>query len=158
MPAARMGLAGSLNRNTATYGSPTWTEITLTRDVQENLTWDEADVTDRASRVRRYAKTLLDADFTVTVRNDLTDAGYDALLTAMYSPTAALDLLILDGPTTEVGAQGIRADFQVMSGSQSQALADGLFREFRLRVSIDTNPPKIAEVTGTATITYTEIT
>ena len=158
MPAARMGLAGTLNRNAGSYASPTWTEITLARDVQENLTWDEADVSDRASRIKRFAKTMLDVDFTVTVRNDLTDAGYDALLTAMYSPTSALDLLILDGPTTEVGAQGIRADFQVMSGSQSQSLSDGLFREFKLRVSIDANPPKIAEVTGTATITYTEIT
>lgn len=158
MASARIGLAGTVNRNTNNYATPTWTEITLVADVQENITWDQADASDRASRIKRFVKTMLDIGFTVRVRNDLTDAGYDALWTALFSPTSTLDLLILDGPTTEVGAQGVRADFQVMSGNQGQALADALFREFELRPSIDTNPPKYAEVTATDTITYTAIT
>src|SRR4051812_42511826 len=115
-PNYQLGIKASLLRNTGTYNSPVWTEITGISDLKENPDWDTAEGNTRASRVKRHAKTLLGLSLSGKIKVDHTDAGYVAVLAALYSDTP-LDLVVLDGDPTDSTLTGTltgwRADWLV---------------------------------------------
>lgn len=150
-----LGVKAKLYRNTASYGSPTWTEITLVGDSSVNASWDEGDGSARVSRVKQVAKTMMGLELTAKVRVDLTDAGYLALMTALHSDTP-IDLLVLNGPSTTNGVQGYRADFHVMSASEDQAMGNVIFKDFALKPSVSSNLAKKVTVAASAPV-FTDI-
>lgn len=146
-----LGILSKVYRNTGSYGSPTWTEVTLVSDVTVTPSWDKGDGSVRASRVKQSAKTQMGLEMSVKIRVDLTDAGYLAFLSGLHSDTL-LDLMILDGPSTTNGVQGYRADFGVFSGSEDQSMGAVLYRDFSIEPGVSSNPAKSVTVSAGAPV------
>lgn len=128
--AVKRGIDAGAYRNTGTYGSPTWTEMTLVRDVQQAMPWDMGDASSRASRAKLYEKTQIDLAPQITMRADDADAAYVAMYAAAFSPTTKLDLMILDGDIATEGAMGLRAQWNINFTSQGQAAGDIVYTNF----------------------------
>lgn len=122
------GIDGALYRNTGTYGSPTWTEVTLVKDVTPRRQWDMQEAGSRETKAKLMAKTRIDVGAQAVVRTDCANAGYQALYDASNSSSSLLDMLILDGPLTQEGAAGVRGHFNVNSTGAPQE-ADGIIYE-----------------------------
>lgn len=152
---AKLGIKCVLYRNTATYGSPTWNAIACVKDLTVNPAWDEADGSTRASRVKLSAKTLMGLEISGTVKADYTDEDYAVLLDALNSDDV-LDLMVLNGPSTENDVTGYRADFQVFSGSQDQASGAIVFDSIVLKPTVSANVPKQV-VVATGAPTFSDI-
>ena len=156
--AAKHGIDAFLARNTGTFASPTWVELTGVNEVTPNGGWDMAEIITRASRVKFGAKTLIDVGFTFRILCDDADTGYTALMTAFRSLTATIDLLLLDGPVTTLGSFGYRFIAQLGQGAQPQPPDDVLWREFTATpYPQSSDVPQFAEVTTGPVITYTAI-
>ena len=123
----RVGVSGRVYRNTGTYDVPTWVAINKLSDVQLNFAWETADSSDRTSRVRKVAKTMVGISVTARIKTAWSDPGYQAIYAAAVSPGAAIDLMILDGATTDEGARGLRGMWHVTQRNQNQALGERLY-------------------------------
>lgn len=145
--AVKAGIKAVIYRNTGTYGSPTWTAITLARDTQTNAPWDLAEASVRATRVKLYHPTQIDFQCSATVRADDADTGYNALADAAVSGTA-LDLLILDGPISTEGTRGLRAHFHVSLNSSPEEIGGAIYKTFDLKPGFSTDGTPKAIVTG----------
>ena len=154
---SRLGIDSKVYRNTGTYGSPTWTEITLVRDVQVNPSWNRADGSSRGSKVMAEAKTQLALAFTLSVKVSLTDAGYIALMDSFVDSDGTLDLMILNGGSTTNGVEGWRFDAGVFTASEDQSIGNVLYRDFEIgpsahgtneskRVVVATGAPGFASI------------
>lgn len=143
-------------RNTGTYGSPTWTEITLVRDGSISGKWNRSDASARQTKAVLQAKTQMAITGSLTVRADDADAGYQALFdAAMDVSDSAPDLLMLDGAITVEGAKGFRfhanLDFE-----QDQSIGNVIYTTFALDPAWNTGGyPSYAEVGASSTVTYT---
>lgn len=162
-PAFQLGIKASLMRNTATYGSPTWLEITCVSDLAIKGDWDKAEGSTRASRVKRYAKTLFDLGFSGKVKVDHNDSSYLALLAALYDDTV-IDLMALDGDPTDStltgSLSGFRFDAHVFKGEQDQGLGNVLFDSIDLMPALSGNSPvrvSVAVTAGVPVYTYTAL-
>lgn len=135
------------------YSTPTWVELDLARDVQVDPTWDAAEAFSRATSVKEYAKTMLELGFTLDVKSSDTDAAYAELMDAFASRDAVIDMMILDGPLTTNGAEGVRFDAGVFGASQDQSIGNVLYRSFDVKPSaFKTNDAKRAVVTNSAPV------
>lgn len=148
---SKLGISAVLYRNTASYGTPTWTAVTCVSDLAINPAWDEADGSTRGSRVKASAKTLLGLEITGKLKVDGADEGYAAIADALLSDTP-LDLMILDGGSTTNDVRGWRADFHVFSASQDQAMANVLFDDIVLKPAVSANPTKSVVVASGAPV------
>lgn len=148
-------------RNTGTYGSPTWTAMSFVRDAQAATPWDFQDASIRDTRVKMYHPTQIDFAFSLTVRCDDADAGYQALLGAAQEGTA-LDLLILDGPVSTEGSAGVRSYFHVSMTGQPQGMGDVLYATFDLKPGFGLDgssapaKPKYAVAGASSALTYSD--
>lgn len=150
---SRLGIDSKVYRNTSTYGTPTWTEIDLVRDVQVNPSWGRSDSSTRASKVTSEVKTLLTLAFTLSVKVSLTDAGYIALMDSFVDSDNTIDLMILNGTNTTNGVEGWRFDAGVFSGSEDQSIGNTLYRDFEVGPSgHGTNPAKRVTVASGAAV------
>jgi hypothetical protein len=141
----KIGLEMKLYRNTGTYESPTWTEMTNVRDVTLNLEKGEADVTTRGSGGFRATKgTLKDASLEFESVYDPDDADYVALETAYFNDTA-LDVAVADGDIAVSGTKYIRAEMEVFSFSRSEPLEEGVTVSVSMKPTYSAHPP--AQVT-----------
>lgn len=116
-------------RNTGTYGSPSWTEVTIIRDVTNPQNWDWADASSRQGRAKLFGKTLIDLSGTVNVRADPADAGYQAIFDATVTRTP-IDCLILDGDIATEGVKGKRIHAGFSMTNQDQAIGNIIYSEF----------------------------
>lgn len=137
----RIGLDASLNRNTGNYASPTWAEMTNVRDVTLTLEKDEADVTVRGNNGwEAIVATLKRAtiEFEMVAKADDTDLT--AIKDAFLNNTI-LDMAVMDTTVTTNGAQGLRAEMQVLSFTRSEPLTEGLTYSVRMKPTLATNAP-----------------
>lgn len=142
-----------LIRTAGNYNTPTWTELDLARDVQADPTWDKADAFTRQSKVKAYAKTLLELGFTAAVKVDSSDNTYGTVLDAFYDSDTVLDVLMLDGPADTNGSDGYRFDAHVVKASQDQSIGNVLYRDFEFcPAAFATNAPKRALVANNAPV------
>ena len=139
----RLGLDCVAYRNTGSYATPTWDELTNVKEVTVNLDKAEADVTTRGnSGWRAVAATLKDGSVDVTIQhNPDSHADVTALLNAWLNNTQ-LECAFMDGPVATSGSEGLRGTFEVMSASRSEPLEDGVVWTFSLKPSLATNAPE----------------
>lgn len=147
-----IGILSKLYYNTGTYGSPIWTEVSIVGDVAVNPTWDEADISTRASRVKSMKKTMLGIEITARLKKVPSSTVYAAFVNALMSD-GLLDILVLDGPNNTDGVRGYRMDVQVFGGNDDQSLNAGGFLDIVMKPNQDTNPVKAALVDSSA-LTY----
>ena len=155
--ADRLGIKCKAYRNTATYGSPTWSEMTHISDFTVNITWDEADGSSRLSRVKMSAKTMLGLEFSGKIKTNLSDANYVAVRDAMYGD-GVLDILVMeDGDNATENNTGFRCDVQVFQGNMDQGMQASLYKDFVMKPAATDNLPQLATVGGGGSITYAEL-
>jgi hypothetical protein len=117
----KIGLDCKLYRNTGTYASPTWNEITNVADVTVQLSKGEADTSTRASGWKTRKGTLKDASIDFQLKFVPGDTDFTALL-ASYTGNSSIELLALDGLLATTGSQGLRAVCEVFNFQQGQPL------------------------------------
>lgn len=126
------GIIAGGYRNTGSTGTPTWTEMTsvLGGDIGDG--WEFGDSSKRATRGKLFTKTQIDLTSTLNVLADPAAADYVALYAASQSPTAFLDLMLLNGKVTIEGAIGIRAGFQ-LKRSENQDAGGIIYNQFECK-------------------------
>ena len=144
----KLGMDGKLYRNTATYETPTWSELTNVKDVTLNLEKGEADVTTRANEGwRATAATLKEGSVEFEMAWDPADAGFTAIKDAWFNGTS-VELAVMDGDITVVGTQGLRATFAVISFSRNEPLEEAMSVNVTVKPTYADNAPEWMEVTA----------
>lgn len=133
-PGNVVGLDCKAYRNTGTYASPTWAEMTSVIDVNQNVEKSSAKLNKRGSVWTKNRSTLRDMSIDVTVLWDGGAADCTALMTAALGNTF-VDCVFLDGSSTTTGASGFRCEFEVFTAKRTEPLEDGVKVTFTLKPS-----------------------
>lgn len=142
--AAILGLNAKLYRNTATWMMPTWSEVTIAREVTVNLEAAEADATIRGGGGwRETVAGLKDATLEFELRYDQGDANLDAIRTAFLAvPATVVELLALDGDVGVMGNEGFRAEYFITAFSRNEPLEEVLTVSVTAKVKSSDNAPE----------------
>lgn len=132
MASNMVGIKGKLYYNSATFGSPTWVEHTLIRDLNRNFKADLADVVTRASRAKRAVPTTFDLSITGTLLAQVDSTIYLAQRTAFLAGTV-FDIMCLTGARTNNGEEGFRYEAVVGDASQDQGSGNPMYDSFEFR-------------------------
>src|SRR5690242_19983442 len=108
-----LGINSKLYRNTGTWDSPVWAEITGISDLSRSGSWNKATYTTRRSRIEVARKTTLGLTITGKAEVDPDDDGYNALYAAFLDGDNPIDLMVLQGPEDQNGVTGFRAEWYV---------------------------------------------
>lgn len=119
-------------RSTGSFGSPTWTELTIIRDLTLNDKWDIADVFTRATRAKKGVPTMLDVGMTGTVRCLADNTLWLAMRTAWLAGTV-FDILALTGAKDNNGEVGWRYEAVIEDMGTPQGSGDALYSNFAWR-------------------------
>lgn len=151
----KLGIKAVIYRNTAGYGSPSWAAMTSVRDLTVTPPWDMVEANTRASRVKLWAKTMLDLGFQVSVRKD--DASTDAVALLQASMTDDVtDFLVLDGPITTEGSTGFRAHMLVNLSTEDQGANAVIYDTYDLKPGFsEDGTPKYVTIGASSAITAT---
>jgi hypothetical protein len=125
--AEKLGILSKAYRNTGTYGTPVWTEVTAFRDVTLNVDWDKVEAASRASRVKKQAKTQVAVAASGSIKVSDTDTGYIAIWESMVGVTQNIDMMFLNGDSTTTGVRGFRFDALVTKGDEDQGIGNALY-------------------------------
>lgn len=140
--ATRLGMDAKLYRNSGSYASPTWEEVTNIKDVTLNLEKGEADVTTRANNGwRATVGTLKDASIEFQMVWDTLDAGFDAIRQAFFANTA-IEFAVMDGAITDPDAEGLRATFDVFNFTRNEALEEAIMVDVTIKPTYAENAPE----------------
>lgn len=144
-----LGIDAKCYHNTGTFATPVWTEITFLGDFKIDYKWSRATFENRGQRLNRGKKTLSELSVTAKVKSHLTNAPYLALWAAAISPTAVIDLLILNAASTVNGARGFRGDFDVTNFGDDQGPGTMLANDLTFEVADSDNQfSSVVVVTG----------
>jgi hypothetical protein len=142
--------------NTGSYGSPTWAAMMSVLEVDLGSDWEYADASSRGSRAKLYGKTMIDLPCSLNMKADDVAADYQAMLTAAFSDTPT-DMLILDGPLSEVNAFGYRIPALIGGTPQDQGAGNAIYTKFPIKPGYTSNYyPSYVYSTG-STITATAL-
>jgi len=143
---ALIGLNAKLYRNTGTYGSPTWDEVTPVRDLSLNLETGEADGSSRGGGGwRQVLAGLKDGSVEFELVWESGDADFEAFRDAWLNQTL-IDCWVLDGGSATSGSQGLRAEFSVTNFSRNEPLEEVLTAQVSMRPGVSSNAPSWDEV------------
>ena len=121
-----IGFQCKLYRNTGTYASPTWTEITNVKDLETPYAFSEADVSSRAGGgFREKMAGLLDAPINWGMVYDPADTVFVAIQTAAFARTT-VEFAVADGAIATNGTRYLRARCQIMGFPTNQPLEEGV--------------------------------
>jgi len=120
---AILGLSCKMYRNTGTWASPTWSEITIAKDVTFSLEKGKADGSRRGVTWRQSIGTLKDAEISMELVHETGDSNFTALRSAFLNGTI-VEILVLDGSVATSGSEGLRAEMEVFSFSRAEPLED----------------------------------
>lgn len=151
-----LGINAKLYYNSASYGSPTWVEVSLLSDCQLNFTWDEGAADDRSDPAHRMVKTQFSLEVTGSLKKKISNTAVDYLLDLAIS-RAAGDFLVLDGPRTTVGSRGFRFDGQVFAASEDQALGNVIYAALTVKPTDSDNLVKAVKVGAGPALTFATV-
>jgi hypothetical protein len=158
-PALMPGCAGGIYKNTGTFGTPTFVEQTLVRDVMPQSGWTFPEALSRETPIKLYAKATVDLPTQVVMRADPASAEFAAWIAWHWSRTAVFDLLILNGKITTEGATGYRGEFLASLTEAPQEIEGMIYCTFELRATRTTNGvPRYAVIAAGPSPEYTPIT
>lgn len=135
----KKGYLAKMYRDTGTFGSPTWNEVDVVKDIAYTYVKESLEASTRASgKVKEYEPGR--GDFTITgkIRSDEDSADFVAFETAFLADSL-LDIMILDGGSTVNGSRGYRMEFKLHKLDEDQAEDGILYREFELKPCISSN-------------------
>lgn len=153
---AKIGIKCKLYYNSgATYATPTWVEVTLISDASVNFSWDEAEASTRAARIKQFMNSIASLEITGSIRTEPADVAYQKLRDAAIKDLT-LDFLVLNGARTENDTDGFRFDGKVGQWNEGQGLNTVAFKQFNIKPVPSANLPKYAKVT-TGTLAFEDI-
>lgn len=132
MAANIVGILAKLYRNSATFGSPTWDEVPIVRNLTMNRKWDNGEVITRASRAKKGVPTTIDLSLSGEIQAIPDNTDYLALRTAFLAGTS-IDVLALTGAHSNNGEDGVRYEAMVEDMTQNQGADGALYDTFVLR-------------------------
>ena len=139
----KYGFSCVISRNTgASWASPTWNATELVRDATLNLERSEFDATVRGmGGFEASEPTTTKAELTFQLLYEPADTDYLAFETA-FQTGAAIDMAVLDGPTSTPGSKGLRAKWKIFKFQRNEGLRDALTVDVTAKPCLDTtNPP-----------------
>lgn len=146
----KSGWQKKLSRNTATFATPTWDEMTAVQDLDVDDNFDEQDVTDRGDGgVKTFDQGLRNWSVKFNMLEDFENADFTALLSA-YLARGTIEVCVHDGPMSgedSTGTRYTRAVCKVFSKPVKEALADRVGVEFTLKPA--KNAPNVPVSDGT---------
>jgi hypothetical protein len=117
--------------------SGSYVELSNVRDVTLELTAAEADVTTRANNGwRATVSTLKEGTVTFSMVWDPADTGQDAVRAAFLG-NSLIAFQVLDGTAGE----GLQADFNIMSFSRNEALAEAAMVDVTAKIAYSATAP-----------------
>ena len=128
-----LGITSVAYVNLGSYDVPTFTPIQLIGDLSYNPSWNLGDV--------QQEPTNMTMEITGRIRKNMNNTPFLALRAAFLT-TAIVDIMILDGPMTLNGVDGIRNEFKVSVFSEDQALQNVVFKDFTLVPCITDRKPQ----------------
>jgi hypothetical protein len=138
----KLGMDAKLYRNTGSYATPVWNEVTNVKDVTLNLEAGEADVTTRGNGGwRANIATLKDAGLEFEMVWDTADDDFTAVRTAFLS-NGSVEFAVLDGDITTTGSQGLRATMAITNFSRSEPLEEAIKVSVTAKPTYADNPPE----------------
>ena len=138
----KLGMDAKLFRNTGTYETPTWAEVTNVRDVTLNLEAGEADVTTRGNAGwRANVATLRDASLEFEMVWDAADDAFTEIRTA-FLPNGSIEFAVMDGDIATSGSQGLRATMAITNFSRSEPLEEAITVSVTAKPTYADNPPE----------------
>ena len=140
--ATRLGMDAKLYRNTGSYATPVWVEVTNVKDLTLNLEKGEADVTTRANQGwRATVGTLKDASIDFQMVWDTADAGFAAIQQAFFGNTP-VEFAVMDGMIDDTASEGLRATFDVFSFTRNEALEEAIMVDVTIKPTYATVAPQ----------------
>jgi hypothetical protein len=136
-----LGFQCKAYRNSGTYGSPTWGEITAAKDIELVLEGDEVDVSTRAGGgFAAFMAGLISSEIELAIEADYSDGTVTALVTALLNRTV-VEIALMDGGIAESGQAGFRASYSVMSMTRMEELSGTAHYKFKIKLGPSANPP-----------------
>jgi hypothetical protein len=122
-------------------------------DLTRNAAWDTAEANSRESAAKMIVKTLVDLNISGKLKFAIGDGNTSAILDALFSPDAFVDVLCLNGSISTAGSYGIRFQCQVTEGNEDQGLSAALYEDIKLAPTpLGGNAPQSAKVVGSAPV------
>ena len=138
----RLGMDAKLYRNTGSFATPVWTEVTNVKDLTLNLEKGEADVTTRANGGwRATVGTLKDASIDFQMVWDTADGGFAAIQAAFFGNTP-IEFAVMDGDITAPDSEGLRATFDIFSFTRNEALEEAIMVDVSIKPTYADNAPQ----------------
>lgn len=122
----RLGLEMKAYRNTGTFATPVWDEVTNVKDLTFDFEKAKADVTTRASGGWRQNRgTLKDGNANFQMLYDTVDADFVFFQTSFLANTT-FEMAFADGDIGTTGTQYIRMTVDIFNFSRSENLEEAV--------------------------------
>jgi len=138
-----MGVDCILARNSGSYGSPTWSTVSIARDVSLNMERKAGDTSKRGGG--GHASELVgnsDTGVEFEVIYDPTDTQFIALQAA-YMAKTVVEFAIANGTIATTGTNYLRAHFQLHKFSRTEPLDDASKVSCMIKVAPNANATPI---------------
>ncbi len=119
MPKAKNGDDFYLYRNTGTWGSPTWNECDMIRDVDHKRDGDAQEIHYRGSKWKRKRQGKKSVELSVQTEVRASDADL-AAFEVSYDNEASIILAVADGPIETNGTNYWKLDCECMAIGEPQ--------------------------------------
>ena len=141
----KVGTDHKAYRNTSTYGTPTWNEITIVRDLTLSMSKTMAAATARLSGYVQKKGALKEVTVEFDILADAAIDDYDVLRDAFIAGTV-LDVAIADGAIATVGTKYWRYDVEVAKFDRGEPLNDIATTAVTLEQAYSSNAPGFTTV------------
>jgi hypothetical protein len=117
--------------NAGSFGSPTWTVIDPIRDLTLPLEDEDVDASSRGSLGWKETEPgMADGSVEWDMLYGQTDTAF-AALQAAYNGRTTIQLLILDGPQSTAGSQGLNAIMKINKFARKEELKGAVMTELK---------------------------
>jgi len=138
----RRGYEAKMYRNTGTYDTPVWEEVTNIRDLTLGNEKGETDVTTRQnSGYEAVVGTLKRANVEFSMVWNTGDDDFTAIKDSYFNGTG-IDVMVLDGSKDVSGTQGLRATMEVMTFNRNENLTDALTVDVTMKPTYSDHAPE----------------
>jgi len=146
--AGKTGADCKLYYNTATWVSPTWSEIKLTRDLTLNMQRAEADLSNRGGGgFKQILTALLDAGIEVELVWDPSNTPFSAIQDAFLNNTP-IELAVADGDIETAGTEYLHADCVIPQFNRAEPLEGAVVANATIKVAYSSNTPEWGTVSS----------
>ncbi|MGC4004698.1 MAG: hypothetical protein QM811_16890 [Pirellulales bacterium] len=136
-----LGMECQLVRNTSIYATPSWSPISIVRDLTLDMESGEANADARANQEwGAVLATRKNASVTFDILNKKGDTHLAAIKNAYLNKTL-LDMAVLDGPHDVEGSEGLRADWAILKFSRNEQQGEVVSYSVTMKPGYSVNLP-----------------